>query len=288
MATVQKADIGMFDEIHALLKDFNNPRLGREEWRELFTYPWHDEADAPGYVLMDGASVVGFLGTIFSQRPINGRIEKFCNVSSWIVKPEWRGESIKMVLPLVRMPDCTVTNFSPSTTVSKIFEQLGFRYLDTHAFIFYPTARLYRLLKKSAYTLITDEARILEKLSESDRVIFRHHSGFKCGHILLYRESDREYCYCIYTNIVRRKLHFNHMQHIGNPAVFIDHAEAIGARLFLRTGTPFMKVDCRLLGASTLPGTIRFKVTSPRMFKSERVESAQVDNLYSELVILNL
>lgn len=288
MATVEKADVGMFDDIYAILKKFNNPRLGPEEWRRLFTYAWRDPASAPGFVLMDGPRVVGFIGTIYSQRCINNRMENFCNVTSWIVEPEYRGESIRMVLPLVRMPETTITNFSPSTTVTKIFEQLGFQYLDTHAFIFYPSHRVYRILRRTGVRFITDEAEVREHLTAQQRVLFDHHSAYACTHLLLLDETTGATCYCISTKILRNHLHFNHVQHVSNPGMFIDHAEAIGLRLCMHTGTPLMKVDCRLLGVPRIPGAIRFRVTSPRMFKSERVAAHEVDNLYSELVILNL
>jgi hypothetical protein len=291
MATVEKATLGMFDEIHTLLKGFNNPRLGANEWRGLFTYPWFDDAEAPGVVLLDGGKVVGFLGTIYSRRCIDGKMEKFCNATSWIVEPGFRGESVKMLLPLMRMLDCTVTNFSPSATVTKIFEQLGFRYLDTHARIFFPLPQVWRLFKRSAYTLVTDSAQIPALVGEQDRKLFQDHSGFKCGHIALSSgRADERYCYCIYTNIIRNKLHFNHIQYVSDPALFREHAQRIGFELFKRTGTPFMKVDCRLLGPQeeNIPGSFRFRVTSPRMYKSEGLKAAQVDNLYSELVILNL
>ncbi|HLP16754.1 MAG TPA: hypothetical protein VK470_10880 [Bacteroidota bacterium] len=290
MATVEKADIGMFDDIHTLLKEFNNPRLGANEWRGLFTYPWIDPCEPPGYVLTDKGVIVGYLGTIYSRRMIAGATQRFCNVSSWIVQPEFRGESIKMVLPLVRMGDCTVTNFSPSPTVERIFQQLGFEYLDTHALIFYPGVSAVRLLTPTAFRFITDRSEIRQRLSASDRILFDHHSAFQCGHLLFARESDGMYCYCIYTDIIRNRLHFNHLHYISCPEVFREHAQRFGLHLCVKTHSMFMKVDCRLLGASThaLPGSIRFRVTSPRMFKSHTLSPAQVDALYSELLILNI
>ncbi|MGE5313291.1 MAG: hypothetical protein ACM3Q4_01195 [Acidobacteriota bacterium] len=289
MATVQPADLGMFDDIHALLRQFNNPRLGAAEWRGLFTYPWRNPCDPPGYVLLDGARVVGFLGTVFSERRIGERTERFCNVTSWIVLPGYRGESIRMVLPLLRLPECTITNFSPSATVTRIFEQLGFAYLDTHAFIFYPGLRSFRLLRERPYELITDRARIETLVSEADRTLFRHHRDFRCGHLLLYSRKTQSYCYLIYTTIIRNRLRFNHVQHVGDPELFLAHRENIGARLFFETGTPFLKVDCRLLGSPrSIAGSIRFRVTCPRMYKSTRLAPSEIDNLYSELLILNL
>ena len=46
----------------------------------------------------DGKAV-GFIGAMFSARPLLGRLEKFCNPSSWIVLEEHRYASALLLKP---------------------------------------------------------------------------------------------------------------------------------------------------------------------------------------------
>jgi hypothetical protein len=286
MTSVQKADIGMFDEIHGLLEGFKNPRLGAEDWRRLFTHLWNKEDGAPGYVLVQDSRIVGFLGTIFSERSIGGQHEQFCNVTSWIVLPEYRREGVKLILPLLRLRGCTITNLSPSHSARQIFERLGFHYLDTEARIFYP--HLFPSTRKNGSAVITDPDAIAQIVGSDDLKILEDHRPYQCGHVLLCDNANGKYCYCIYTTIIRKSLRFSHLQYISDPCVFLAMADAVGSRLFALRQSLFMKVDCRLLGNRAVPHSVRFKVTSPRMYRSETLKAGQIDNLYSELIILNI
>jgi hypothetical protein len=288
MATVQKADIGMFDDIHALLEDFHHLHLGRDDWRRLFFHPWNTNADLPGFVLVQHSRIVGFLGTIFSTRCINGKAEQFCNVSSWIVKPEFRREGISLLLPLLRLRSCTLTNFSPSRTACQIFERLGFRYLDFEARVFYPPPHMFRMKPVSAYSALTDLEAIARVIGDGDRKIMEDHKQFRCGHVLIRDHDGEKSCYCIYTSIIRNSLRFSHIQYLSNAPVFLEAVDVIGAGIFSLKKTLFMKVDCRLLPRKNVPRSLRYRVTSPRMYRSETVRPEQIDNLYSELIILNL
>lgn len=66
----------MFEEIHQLLLDFNNSDITKDDWRNLFSHSWKGDDDQYGYVLVDGGKIVGFLGTIFSEREVDGTDRK--------------------------------------------------------------------------------------------------------------------------------------------------------------------------------------------------------------------
>ena len=82
---VRPVGVEAFDDILPLLLDFPTKKMSKEDWRwMLFTYPWSDSPHR-GYAIYAEGKAVGFLGTIFSARPLAGRMERVCSLSSWIV-----------------------------------------------------------------------------------------------------------------------------------------------------------------------------------------------------------
>ena len=86
MVTIQKIDVSMFSEVYDLLLDFRNKHLTVEDWKNIFDYKWDQEKKYCGYGLFDGKKLVGCIVLIFSQRLIDNKIERFCNVTGWIVR----------------------------------------------------------------------------------------------------------------------------------------------------------------------------------------------------------
>ena len=86
MAIVRKAVLQDFQKAYPLFVKFNNPRLSKNDWQQLFVDHWRSNEGYFGYVLEDKERIVGFLGLMFSRRVINVKEEKFCNRH----KPLWR------------------------------------------------------------------------------------------------------------------------------------------------------------------------------------------------------
>src|SRR5512145_1520818 len=113
MTRVEPAFRHDFEDVVPLLEEFPGQRLPREAWyRMLFEPPWPTPDDRRGYVLRDDGRVVGFLGTISCTREIRGRRERFCNLSSWIVRDSHRGASLQLVLPVLADREQTIVNLT--------------------------------------------------------------------------------------------------------------------------------------------------------------------------------
>ncbi|MGL6344077.1 MAG: GNAT family N-acetyltransferase, partial [Waterburya sp.] len=106
---IKQVNLAMFPQFYPLLREIN-PELSATEWYSLFTPQWDQPEKFCGYGLFDETEIVGFLGFIFSQRIINGQLENFCNLTSWIVKEPYRGRGISLFLALRKlMKDYTIT-----------------------------------------------------------------------------------------------------------------------------------------------------------------------------------
>jgi len=87
MALVRHAREAEIGEICDFLTTHMDPSLNKDRFRNLFTYPWMADKPNLGFVLEVDGRIAGFLGTIYGDREVNGRMERFCNLSSWCVLP---------------------------------------------------------------------------------------------------------------------------------------------------------------------------------------------------------
>ena len=100
-----------------------------ERWARAVDVPW---SPGLGFMLLDAGRVVGVQLAWSSQRTVDGRAERFCNLGAWCVLPEHRGHGLRLLRaalgqarlrlhrPLAERPEVVAIN-----------ERLGFRHLDT-------------------------------------------------------------------------------------------------------------------------------------------------------------
>ena len=138
MSEVRKVDASMFDAIHDRLLVDLNPEIPRERWRRIFDYRWPRSEDHVGYALFDAEVPVGFVGLIFADLEIDGRIEKLCNVTTWTVRESHRAKALSLVMPIRKLRGYTITNLTNTPQVHEIFKRLGFQELETHTRILHP------------------------------------------------------------------------------------------------------------------------------------------------------
>jgi len=282
MVVARKALSEDFEIIYPLFLGLNNPYLSKEDWKRLFSSPWEDGEGYVGYVLMDNVDAVGFLGLIFSRRTIRKEEHKFCNITSWVVKPEYRSENHYLLMPLVRLIDYTFTNFTPSIEVAKILKLLRFEELNSKLRVFAPSPGIKSFA--GGFGLISDSSVLKKELDPQNLAIYREHVQFVDGHFLL--KTDHGNCYLILHKAFRKRLPFLFVHYISAPEVFLQFVEPVIFRLCLK-----MKACGLILDDKYLNGyTSYFSMTLPhvRLFRSKMLQSVDIDTLYSECPLLNL
>src|SRR5207249_6495381 len=120
MITIRDARADDFPRVHPLLLEFRNKGLDREHWSQLFVDHSGLQDGRFGWVLADGDEVVGFIGTILSERTVRGEKVRFCNTSSWIVKKEYRAHSLALHARVLADESVAVTNLSATPGVLKL------------------------------------------------------------------------------------------------------------------------------------------------------------------------
>ncbi len=282
MFTIRKAVSEDFARVYPLFQGFGDAPISKENWKKIFVSPWKITEDFCGYLLLKDADVKGYLGLIFSRRILNGKVEKFCNMTSWVVNEDSRGQSILMLLELLKLKDYTLTNFTASPTVATILGKLDFTEFSVDQRLLLPMPRFAGRRHGCDFDLQV----IRSKLSENDLTIFDDHQEINCEHILL--RSDKGDCYLVLKKTKRKKLTFAKVHYLSNPDVFHTCMERLTARICLHLRVFGVMVDERYIEGRELRASVRYPQQRKAYFKSNSIiDENRIDTLYSELVVLH-
>lgn len=284
MPEVLPATIEDKAEVCEFLHRHMAPDVSVERFGNLFDYPWLAQKPDHGFVLREAGRLVGYIGTIYADRPAGGRVERFCNLSSWFVLPEFRNHSLKLLMACQKDREVTYTNLSARPVVQKIHEALRYRRLGRYKLFTPPLAQLWPALWRRPRGLgfITDPSRIRDLLPDSDRTIFDHHLPTQCRHMLI--EEGSRSCYVVWNRRIKKMVPFSEILYLSDRQLFRRHWESAKLRILWRDRTPSLAIDEHVLGGEPPKMFLRYERIT--MFKSPRLEPAQIDNLYSELALL--
>jgi len=281
MVEVVRVTPDMFEQVIGLLGEFKNDPISQAQWKNLFSYQWDKTENYVGLALKDQGQIVGFLGLIFSERMINGKNEKFCNLSSWIVKDEYRDQTLSLVIDVRNLEDYTLTNFTPSPEVYKILKALGFKELEDNIQIFPLVANL----KSGRKIHIISEVKLIKDiLIDRDQKILTEQQSYCTQHLVA--QTEQGYCYVVFKRVKRKKIYFNHILYISNLSLFEKALNKILAKMFMINFAPLTLIDSRLLQGKKIGWSRTWKIEHPRLYRSNHLNKEDVDNLYSEFVLL--
>ena len=280
---VRPVGLEAFDEVYPVLTGFGASKMSKEDWRwMLFTYPWADNPQR-GYAMYAGGKVVGFLGTIFSQRQLAGRMERICSLSSWIVLDEYRGASLSLVTPILKLRDYTIVNTTPSPVACDIFQKLGFTTLETRRLILPPLPGLPEATRALAGSFSRSREVLERELTGEERTLYRDLASSPVAqHVLLRHGAKR--CYLVATPIHKRGIPFAELQYIGDRDFFWEHRILAHAALLRTTRATALWVDSRFAKGRRVPPAIRW--TARRLYRPTRKEITpeMIDGLYTEMM----
>jgi hypothetical protein len=274
-----------FDEIYPLLQRFPTKRMTRDDWRwMLFGYPWSD-ATTRGHALYADGKAVGFIGTVLAQRPLLGRVEKFCNPTSWIVLEPFRYAASLLLRPVLRMRDHTIVNLTPSPAAYTIFKRLGLVPLESEQVVLPPVPDPLQVgaALHGSFTLAPDALR--SELEGDDLRAYQDLASSPAArHVLLRRGARR--CYLVATLGRKRGIPYADVQYLGDRAFFWEHRLLAQTALVRVMGVAGLAVavDARFLLGRAPRLALRWKARRLYRPSREDVTPTMIDGLYSELM----
>jgi hypothetical protein len=269
----------MDDDVAAVAEFLHANLNDRVPWEQACsTLPWKVDAPNYGFMLRDGQRVVGVLLALYSERMLDGQLERFCNMGSWCVLPEFRSGSMSLLQALLAQEDYHFTVLTADVEPQEILAWWGFRYLDTSAVLVpnlpWPTV-------PGRTTISSDPAVIEKTLTGVELHLYNDHAhALAAHHLVLTRGS--QHCYVMYRKSRYRDQPVALLLHVSNPDLFRRALAPLARHLLIRHRLLAIMGELRTIGRRP---PLAFTFTNwPKMYRSASLQPGQIDDLYSELV----
>jgi len=298
---VREATAVDFDDIYKLLKRLNDTSLSRSDWQRITKVDFDTKENHYGYVLESDTELLGFLGTIFSQRQVGGQELNFCNIHSWIVDPKAKTGGMALLLKVLRLKTHIITNFTASEGPYKIFKSLKFKEVEYKNYKLLPLQSNKAMAKVTVQNVTDDNAEKL--LDQQEQKLYKAHRHFDNVQFLcVSNQESRSFVITkrkvyvpgainkipILKSYLRRKMFLAEIHYISNPDVFIAG--------FSNTRTAIH--ICKALGSLGIIMANRYlpvaHTLTKKLYPSKRPyfyrhadNDHLIDTLYSELFVLN-
>lgn len=255
-------------------------------WKRLFDYRWQRSQTHVGYLMRDGQKSVGYIGCLFSARTLDDKSHDFCNFTSWYVEPEYRKESLRLMMPILALKPLTITNFTPTPQAYKIFRGLRFQVLDTHRYLVPGLGGLFGS-GRGRDRILFEDADVVPRLTPEQQRLRADHRLYGCPAVIV--ESSAGTCFVIFSRTrIKGSIPAAKLLHVSDTRIFWKAFATFQKHLLRRHGLAFLFVDGRLVEEPGLLGTMAIKMSGPKLFKSTDVGPKQIDGLYTELPVLGI
>ena len=260
--------------------------IAADEWRPLFTTNWLADNPPRGFVLTDGDRIVGHVGTIYSQREINGKTGIVCNFSGYYVAPAYRGRGLgaTLVATAVRDESITYTSVTPAPVTQLVLEGLGFEILERHVLLFPPGLNANTLWRR--VDIDVNDRTVRASLGQAERQIYDDHASYDCLHMTARDAGGTAYL------VVKRRLRrmrsaripLSQILYCSAPDVLARNLERIKLAIMWQQKTFGIAINERLFPKATRA----IRRDDIAQYRSPEFTPNELDLLYSEFVLLDI
>ncbi|MFT5893908.1 MAG: GNAT superfamily N-acetyltransferase [bacterium] len=283
-AFVRLAEGRDIEAICSLLHTKMNSRIPVERWRQLMSYEWFSEKPDYGRVVESDGDILGFCGMVYADRTLanNERVERIVSMSSWYLDKSVRGKGLgkAMLKSAIEDPTLTYATLTNSRKPLGIVEALGFRVLEDHRYLWRKEKAVV-----TSINLLHDAASIKLLVKPYQREIIDDMANLPVVPMLLQVDGQQT---LLFFSIKRKKndiLWFD-LMYVSDRVLFTRNAQAVASAL-LPDEPSILAADGRLVHKPS--SEIEYEpLPVARYFVSQRVEPYELDNLYSELQLLDL
>jgi hypothetical protein len=254
------------------------------EWAKAFTQDWYPGKPNNGFVIRDKGRIVGGIGAIYAERTVHGRRERFCNITSWCVLDAFRAQSMRLAIAVTSQAGFHFTDLTPTEVVSKTLQFLKFKPMnERHAVwpnIPWPS------LRRGGVRIVSDPAQIARFLAPEEVRTYRDHCHLPWLRHLAVGRADA-WCYVVWKPTRLKRITGAMMIALSDAELFLRYRRVLGSHLLVHHGLSYTRVESRLLPR---PPSLCVELSGYRnkVFKSDTLTAADMSNLYSELVALDL
>ena len=241
--------------------------------------------DSPiGYALYKNDSeIVGFLGTIFSERKIENSICSHCYLHSWIVDKDYRTQSFRLITSILEKK-VFISTFSPIKSLEGLYEKLEFSIKNYSSKIIFTLP--INFLKQNKVVITEDKSFYENILSNDLKKIYKDHIQLKNNIIFAYFNNDIKDHILI---IVRKKykksiLPILEIIYVSNSSKFKKNEKNINFELIKKFKTLILKENFFDNNSIFSENYFFSKIKIKKAFYKNIPEKFKFDFLYSEIL----
>jgi len=279
---IRPATMADIEPVCSLLHEHMDARFSPDRWRRLMTYRWLDDKPDFGRVAIVDGRLVGFVGMVYSDRVLEGRRHRIVNICAWCLNKAHRkaGFGFELMRSAIADDAMSYTILTSSSRSVSLLDAIGYRILDDDRRIWIARG------DPTGLEIEEDPSRILRRVDSVARDMLRDHDELPIRPVLL---ADRTgSCLAVFSVAKKRDdVTYYDVLHLTNPLFLAARAQAIADALLPRDRKAVLAVDTRLLQGHANDGTAE-RLLVPRYYKSSTLQPGQIDNMYSELQILDL
>jgi len=255
-----------------------------EEWAKAFAQDWCPSKPNNGFLIRHQGRIVGGIGAIYAERSVRGRLERFCNITSWCVLDAFRAQSVRLAMAVAAQPGFHFTDLTPTEVVSKTLQFLKFKPMNERHAI-WPNLP-WPLVRLGGIRVLSDPAQIGRLLGPDDAKAYRDHRHLPWLRHLAVGVTDA-WCYVVWKRTRLKGITGAVIIALSDAELFLRYRMALGSYLLVHHGLLYTRVESRLL--PRLPAlSIELLGYRSKVFRSDTLTAADMSNLYSELVALDL
>jgi len=281
-AQVRYVEENDIDEVICMLRAEFSPGISSATLHKVFNYDWLPKVPDRGLLLEVDGELAGYLGTIYSERKIGESVLSFCNISSWYVRPAFRGYGLGLLMKILGRKGQIITSFSPNLNSGPILKKCGFKSISTGFIVIHPKLALEKSHNK--VRILTSPEDVMTVLANDSCKLVKDHVYYGCSAVALTDGSE------VGLVIAKRRLQstFPHIPmteilHVSNHAFVRKNFGRIYLSLLWKDRVAVVAVDESIFGENTPAGWHRKR---PRFFRGAGMSVEQIDSLYSELVLM--
>lgn len=256
-------------------------KRSREFWvralRRLSEHPTPPGFPKYGYLLESDGELTGVLLLIASTIDENGAPRIRCNVSSWYVRPPFRGYAGMLVSHALKQKQATYYNITPDLPTLPILEAQGYEKYCEGRFVAVPALAPRR--RNASVGFLRPGTEADHDLSPFEADLLARHVGYGCLSVICSHARDRH----PFVFLPRRKaglLPFVYLSYCRHLQEFVRFAGPLG-RFLARHGYPLVVVDAN----GPVPGLVgKYSGGAPKYFRGPN-QPRLGDIAYSERVM---
>jgi hypothetical protein len=273
------------DAVCAFWQEKFQSRCSIETWKRAFHQNWAAEKPNNGFLLRRGPEIVGALGAIYSDQTIDGKKQKFCNMTSWYVVDEHRGRGLALLLRVIEQEGFTFTNLSSSPAVEEVLLHAGFTALPKRI---YAVPNLAVPFWRSSHVRVFDEVSAMcQVLAPERRQICWDHAECLRGTQLAIGSERDGYCHVMFSRGCCRYMSCIIIHDIDAPDLLGKFWTHFASYVLARTGAIVTRIEARLLKSTRLPFAAALKGRSGAFFLSRTLGADAISRRYSEAMVLS-